>query len=177
MRHIIMLLTLACLSALAPAQTSPQDQHPSPPSAHSYDWAITHTETRFVDDTDEVKSRRKVITLINMSIEPEPDHSLRVTINSLDVAMPDAPSGPLHYSSAQPEPSGESAPPNPLARAFAPLVGLSFTLTHDPDRQIIIASDELTELPHLGTLGQAISPPYLTIPFAHSMTATGFCVG
>ena len=140
-------------------------------NAQTYNWAITHSETGFVDDSDTVKSTRRVITRMNISIEPESQHRLRVTINELNIDIPDVPSGPLHYNSAEPDTDDPEAEPNPLARFFEPLANLTFTLTYDPDAQIITASEEITELTNLGLLGQAISPPYLTIPFAPYMMA------
>jgi len=158
--HKAAMLTIALLLTIAPRA-----------NAQTYDWEIVHSETGYVDDTDTVKSSRQVITHMNMAIEPESDHRLRVTIHSLDITMPDTSIGTLHYDSTEPASDDLDAGSARLAKAFAPLVGLTFTLTYDPDEQIIIASEELTKINGLGVLGQSISPPYLTIPFAPFMLA------
>ena len=129
--------------------------------AQSYDWTIENSERVFGKDQATPNTTRNSTIHINTTIENVSDGVIRVTINSLDMIIPDTPIGDITFDSdADPDPE------NVLEPVLRPLVALSFTLTYDNMERVLNPSRELLDQRGTSALGQSMSPPYLTAPFA-----------
>lgn len=153
-RFCVYLIMLACLACTAHAQT--------------YDWTIENTESVFGKDPDTPQTKRSSTTHLNLTINDKSQGQIKVTINTIDVFVPDTPIGDMSFDSRDPEDAA-----NPLELVMRPLVGLTFTLTYELHDHQLVPSDNLLKQRGTSVLGQSFNPPYITPVFAPFMIFQG----
>ncbi len=125
----VLLLAVSLAAGLATAQAE-------------YDWSFRTREQRFGENQAVARSTQRADTHVRVRIDRLDEHTLEVTVVSLRMSVLDTPAGVLEFDSA-----GEPDPRNVLEAGLRPLVGMSYTLRHDPETGLVEASGELIEMP------------------------------
>ena len=153
-RPLVFIIALACLACTALSQT--------------YDWTIENSESIYGQDQDTPNTKRSSTTHLNITIKDKSPNQIEVTINTLDITIPNTPIGDMGFDSS--DPKDET---NLLEAVMRPLVGFTFTLTYDPKDHQVTPSQNLNKLRGTSALGHSFSRPYITPVFAPFMIFQG----